>query len=65
MQKFFGLIFIAVGVFGMYLYAARGAFITTDEKIAVLLGFFMILIGIIIIYADWKKKTDRDDARNS
>jgi cadmium resistance protein CadD (predicted permease) len=65
MQKFFGLIFIAVGVFGMYLYAARGAFITTDDKIAMLLGFIMILIGIIIIYADWKKKTDSDHERNS
>ncbi len=64
MQKILGLIFIAVGVFGVALYPARGAFISTDEKIAMLLGFFMILIGVIIIYSDYKKKTVKDEDRN-
>jgi uncharacterized membrane protein HdeD (DUF308 family) len=64
MQKILGLIFIAIGVFGIAVYLPRAAFITTDEKIAMLLGFFMILIGVIIIYADWKKNTDRNQARN-
>jgi hypothetical protein len=64
MQKLLGLIFIAIGAIGMAVYLARGTFITTDEKIAMLLGFFMILIGVIIIYADWKKKTDRNQEQN-
>lgn len=65
MQKFLGCIFIAVGAFGMAVYPARGTFLSTDDKIAMLLGFFMILIGIIIIYGDRKKKTDRTHKRNS
>lgn len=55
MQKLVGIIFIAVGVFGMAVYPASGALINTDNKIAMLLGFFMIIIGTIIIYSDWKK----------
>jgi hypothetical protein len=64
MQKILGLIFIAVGVFGMAIYLVRGAIISTDEKIAMLFGFFMILIGVIIIYSDCKKKTVKDEDRN-
>ena len=60
MQKMLGLIFIAVGAFGMAVYISRGMFISSDEKIALLLGFFMILIGIIIIYGNRKKKSVRD-----
>ncbi len=60
MQKLLGLIFIAVGAFGTAVYLGRGTLITTDEKIAVLLGFFMILIGVIIIYSDMKKMADRN-----
>ncbi len=64
MQKILGLVFIAVGAFGMAIYISRGVMITSDEKIAMLLGFFMILIGIIIIYGSHKKKMDRDHKLN-
>jgi hypothetical protein len=57
MQKILGVIFIAVGALGMAVYLAKGAALSTDEKIAMLLGFLMILIGIIL-YVDWKKKTN-------
>ena len=63
MQKFLGCIFIAVGAFGMAVYPARGTLLSTDDTIAMLLGFFMILIGIIIIYGDRKKKTDGNQER--
>ncbi len=56
MQKFLGLIIIAVGLFGMAVYITRGTLISTDEKIAMLLGFFLVLIGFIIIYGDRRKK---------
>jgi hypothetical protein len=48
MQKLPGLIFIIVGAFGMATYLSSGAFVTTDEKITMLLGFVMIIIGVII-----------------
>jgi len=64
MQKLVGLIFIIVGMFGIAVYAARGRVISTDDKIAMLLGIVVILIGIIIIYGDRKKKTGRDQAQN-
>ena len=63
MQKMFGMICIAVGAFGMAVYPAMGAPLSRDDKIAMLLGFFMILIGIIIIYGDRKKNTESDQTR--
>ena len=64
MQKILGLVFIAVGMIGMAIYLSRGMMITSDEKIAMLLGFFMILIGIILIYSDRKKKSIMNKSRN-
>ncbi len=64
MQKILGLIFIAVGMIGMVIYLSRGMGITADEKITLLLGFFMILIGIMIIYGGGKKKSIRDTSRH-
>jgi drug/metabolite transporter (DMT)-like permease len=63
MQKFLGFIFIAVGAFGMAVYPAMGEPLSRDDNIAMLLGFFMILIGIIIIYGDRKNKTESDQTR--
>jgi uncharacterized membrane protein YfcA len=60
MQKILGLIFIAVGITGIIVYLSRGMMITSDEKIAMILGFFMVLIGIMIIYGSRKKKSIRD-----
>ena len=64
MQQILGLIFIAVGVMGMSVYAAQGMFITKDDKITMLLGFFMVLIGIMIMYGNKKKKNSREHERN-
>ena len=63
MQQILGLIFITVGTMGIIVYAAQGMFITTDDKITMLLGFFMALIGIMIMYGNRKKK-NRDHLRN-
>ena len=60
MQQILGLIFIAVGAISMSVYAAQGMFISTDDKITMLLGFFMVLIGIMIIYGNRKKNNNRD-----
>ena len=54
MQKILGIVFIAIGLSGMAIYLFRGMSITRDEKIAMLLGFLMIIIGAIIIYGDRK-----------
>ena len=64
MQQILGLIFIIVGTMGIIVYAAQGMFITTDDKITMLLGFFMVLIGIMIMYGNRKKKNNRDHLRN-
>ena len=58
MQKIFGLLFVAVGLFGMAVYPAMGRVLSNDDKIAMLLGLFMIIVGAIIIYGDRKKKTE-------
>ncbi|HBH61959.1 MAG TPA: hypothetical protein DDX85_09535 [Nitrospiraceae bacterium] len=65
MQKFLGLIFIAVGVFGVAVYLSRGTSIAADDRIAMLLGIFMTFIGVIIIYGDRKKKTNSDQTHNT
>ena len=64
MQQFLGLIFIALGVFGLAVYLDGDRIMTTDDKIAMLLGIFMILIGVILLYSDWKNKTDRNCGLN-
>jgi len=41
MQKIFGLLFVAVGLFGMVVYPAMGRVLSRDDKIAMLLGLFI------------------------
>ncbi len=60
MQTIFGILCIAVGAFGMTVYPAMEKIISTDEKIAMLFGFVMIVFGFIIIYGDRKKRNSRD-----
>ncbi len=47
---------MAVGAFGMAVYPAMEKIISRDDKIAMLLGFVMIVFGFIIIYGDRGKK---------
>ena len=60
MQVILGLICIAAGASGIVAYIYRGTVMSSDDKITMLLGFFMALIGVIIIYAGGKNKTDND-----
>jgi hypothetical protein len=47
---------MAVGAFGMAVYPATEKIITRDGKIAMLLGFVMIVFGFIIMYGSRKKR---------
>ena len=65
MQTLLGVIFVIIGVFGMAVYSASDALLSADEKIAMLLGFFMFMIGVIIIYADLRNKAGRKRTGNA
>jgi hypothetical protein len=65
MQKLFGIICMAVGAFGMAVYPAMEKIITREEKIAMLLGFVMIVFGFIIMYSDRGKSKNNNHHRKS
>ena len=44
----------------MSLYPAMEKMISREDKIAMLLGFVMILFGFIIMYGDYRKRKGRD-----
>lgn len=56
MQTLLGVLFVIIGVFGIAIYSASGALLSAGRKIAMLLGFFMLLIGVIIIYSDLRNR---------
>jgi hypothetical protein len=64
MQTIFGIICIAVGVFGMAVYPLTREIISREEQIGMLLGLAMTIFGFIIIYGDRKKKRDKGDDLN-
>jgi hypothetical protein len=48
MQKFLGLLFMAVGVYGMGAIYANAAYSNMDKKVLMMFSFILLVFGFII-----------------